>query len=121
MGAKRVKVCQDLNFLAVFYSVQIQSIFRILKCLKEIIKPYVKKQRELLKCSVDQKALVIMDVFTGQMTTAVLDAFKEADICIVNVPANMTKYYQPLDLTVNGYAKRYLKRKFIQWYSGQVF
>ena len=64
-----------------------------LKCLKEIIKPYVKKQRELLKCSVDQKALVIMDVFTGQMTTAVLDAFKEADICIVNVPANMTKYY----------------------------
>ena len=91
-----------------------------LKCLKEIIKPYVKKQRELLKCSVDQKALVIMDVFTGQMTTAVLDAFKEADICIVNVPANMTKYYQPLDLTVNGYAKRYLKRKFIEWYSGQV-
>ena len=87
-----------------------------LKCLKEIIKPYVKKQRELLKCSVDQKALVIMDVFTGQMTTAVLDAFKEADICIVN----MTKYYQPLDLTVNGYAKRYLKRKFIEWYSGQV-
>ena len=45
------------------------------------------------------------------MTIAVLDAFKEADICIVNVPANMTKYYQPLDLTVNGYAKRYLKRK----------
>ena len=65
-----------------------------LKCLKEIIKPYAKKQRELLKCSVDQKALVIMDVFTGQTTTAVLDAFKEADICIVNVPANMTKYYQ---------------------------
>ena len=87
-----------------------------LKCLKEIIKPYVK----LLKCSVDQKALVIMDVFTGQMTTAVLDAFKEVDICIVNVPASMTKYYQPLALTVNGYAKRYLKRKFIEWCSGQV-
>ena len=54
------------------------------------------------------------------MTTAVLDAFKEAGICIVNVPANMTKYYQPLELTVNDYAKRYLKRKFIEWYSGQV-
>ena len=51
-----------------------------LKCLKEVIKPYLKKQRELLKSSVDQKALVIMDVLTGQMTTAVLDAFKEADI-----------------------------------------
>ena len=54
------------------------------------------------------------------MTAAVLDAFKEADICIVNVPANLTKYYQPLDLTVIGYPKRYLKRKFIEWYSGQV-
>ena len=43
-----------------------------------------------------------------------------ANICIVNVPANMTKFYQPLDLKVNGYAKRFLKRKFNEWYSGQV-
>ena len=56
-----------------------------------------------------------MDVFTCKMTTVVVDAFKEADIFIVNVPANMTRYYQPLDLTVNGYAKRFLKRKFIEW------
>ena len=86
----------------------------------KVIKPCVEKQRELLKCSVVQKALVIMDVFTGQMTPAVLDAFKEENICIVNVPANMTKFYQPLDLTVNGYAKRFLKRKFNEWYSAQV-
>ena len=32
----------------------------------------------------------------------------------------MTKFYQPLDLTVNDYAKRFLKRKFNEWYSGQV-
>ena len=91
-----------------------------LKFLKEVINPYVKHQRQLLKLSTNQKALVIMDVFTGQMTTAVLEAFKEANVCIVNVPANMTKFYQPLDLTVNGYAKRFLKRKFNEWYSGQV-
>ena len=91
-----------------------------LKFLKEVIKPYVKKQRQLLKRSTDQKALVIMDVFTGQTTTVVLEAFKEADICIVNVPANMTKFYKPLHLTVNGYAKRFIKRKFNEWYSGQV-
>ena len=46
-----------------------------------------------------------MDIFSVQMTAAVVDAFKEANICIVNVPANMTKFYQPLDLTVNGYCK----------------
>ena len=32
----------------------------------------------------------------------------------------MTKYYQPLDLTVNREAKRFLKRKFVDWYSYQV-
>ena len=32
----------------------------------------------------------------------------------------MTKYYQPLDLTVNGYSKRFLKNKFNEWYSFQV-
>ena len=32
----------------------------------------------------------------------------------------MTKYYQPLDLTVNGYSKRFLKNKLNEWYSFQV-
>ena len=45
------------------------------KVLKEIITPSVVKQRELLKCQIDQKALVIMDVFTGQMTAEVLNAY----------------------------------------------
>ena len=87
------------------------------KFLKEIITLYVVKQKELLKCQVDQKALVIMDVFTGQMTEEVLNAYEEANILIINVPANMAKYYQPLDLTANGYAKRFLKSKFTEWYS----
>ena len=79
----------------------ISNTDELLEFLKDIIKPYIIKQRQILKCSVDQKALIIMDVFTGQITTAVLDAFKEANICIVNVPANMAKFYQPLDLMVN--------------------
>ena len=36
-----------------------------LKFLKEFIKLYLIKQRQILKCSVDQKALVIIDAFTG--------------------------------------------------------
>ena len=91
-----------------------------IKFLKEIITLYVVEQRKLLKCQVDQKALVIMDVFTGQMTAEVLNAYEEANILIINFPANMTKYYQPLDLTVNWYAKRFLKSKFSEWYSSQV-
>ena len=41
-----------------------------LKYLKEVIVPYVTNQRNLLNLPNDQKALVIMDVFTGQMTSA---------------------------------------------------
>ena len=50
----------------------------------------------------------------------VLEAYEQANICIVNVPPNITKYYQPFDLTVNGYAKRYMKSRFHGWYSSQV-
>ena len=61
-----------------------------------------------------------MDVFTGQMTTAVLGSYKENNVLFVNVPANMTNYYQPLNLTVNSYAKWHMKNKFNSWYSKRV-
>ena len=32
----------------------------------------------------------------------------------------MTKFYQPLDLTVNAYAKYFMARKFSDWYTQQV-
>ena len=35
------------------------------KFLKEVIKPYVIKRRQILKCSADQKAPIIMGVFNG--------------------------------------------------------
>ena len=42
------------------------------------------------------------------------------DIIAVYVPANMTKYFQPLDLTINGVAKTFLKDKFDNWYDREV-
>ena len=33
-------------------------------------------------------------------------------ICLANIPPNITKYCQPLDLTANEHAKCYLKNKF---------
>ena len=32
----------------------------------------------------------------------------------------MTHLYQPLDLTVNGYAKGFMKRHFTEWYAKQI-
>ena len=42
------------------------------------------------------------------------------NICVVNVSVNMIKLYQPLDLTVNGHAKRFFTSKFSVWYAEQI-
>ena len=39
---------------------------------------------------------------------------------VVLVPANMTNFLQPLDLTVNGYVKKFMCGKFNAWYSLQI-
>ena len=73
-----------------------------------------------LKLPKEQKALMVMDIFTGQMTEDVVNQYQDNNILIVNVSRNMTKYYQPLDLTVNGYCKKFLKSSFTQWYLAEV-
>ena len=72
-----------------------------IKLLNEIIVPYVKKERESKGLGEQQKALVIMNVFTWQMTSAIKEVLEENCILVTNVPANMTCFYQPSDLTVN--------------------
>ena len=39
---------------------------------------------------------------------------------VVLVPANITNFLQPLDLTVNGYVKKFMRGKFNAWYSLQI-
>ena len=68
----------------------------------------------------DQYSLVITDVFTGQKTSEVLHLLNANKILVTNVPPNVTKYYQPLDLTVNGYAKKFMSWKFSGWYTQQI-
>ena len=36
------------------------------------------------------------------------------------VAANMAHFFQPLDLTVNGSAKNFMKKKFVTWYVNEV-
>ena len=84
------------------------------KFIEEILQPYIKKVIERENLPVDQRSLVIMDLFKGQVTPMVLNVYKESNIVIVLVPANMTNFLQPLDLTVNGYVKKFM------WYSLQT-
>ena len=58
------------------------------KFIEEILKPYIKQVIERDNLPIDQTALVIMDVFKGQVTPMVLDLYKESNIVVVIVPAN---------------------------------
>ena len=69
-----------------------------------------------MKVPDQQKALVIMDIFTGKMK----EALEENHILVTNVPPNMTRLYQPVDLMMNGSAKRFIAKKFNSWYSQQM-
>ena len=60
-----------------------------------------------------------MDVFNGQMTAEVNELLEKNDIELEKVPTNMSKYYQPIDLTMNGFSKQTLKASFAEWYSQQ--
>ena len=72
-----------------------------LKLIDEIVLPYVTEaQQKLVKPN--QKALVIFDVFKGQIRGEVLRQSKDSSIEVVFVPTNMTGLLQPLHLTVNG-------------------
>ena len=91
-----------------------------LKIIDEIIVPYLTKKKNELHLPQDHPSLLIMDVFRAQMTEEVLEKLKCNNIFLARVPANMTHIFQPLDLTVNGHFKQYMKEKFSTWYSEQI-
>ena len=63
-----------------------------------------------------QKTLVIMDIFTGKMK----EALEENHILVNNVPPNMIRLCQPVDLMMNGSAKRFIAKNFNSWYLQQM-
>ena len=54
------------------------------------------------------------------MTNKVQDKLKSLNLELIAVPANMTHFFQPLDLTVNASAKKFIRTKFTKYYSNAV-
>ena len=90
------------------------------KFIEEILQSCNKKVVERENLAADQKSFVIMNVFKGLVTPMVLNLHKGSKIVVVLVPTNMTNFLQPLDLTVNGYVKKFMQGKFNAWYSLQI-
>ena len=85
-----------------------------IKIINEIVIPYVKTEREHLENG-SLPALIVLDVFRGQMTSKVTKLLLKNNIFIVTLSNNMTHLFQLLDLTVNGHCIAFLKRKFAQF------
>ena len=90
-----------------------------LKFLKEVILPYVKTEVERLELET-QPALLIYDVFRGQTTDKFLNVLKDNNILSTKIPPNMTHVFQPLDLTVNKFAKDFMKGMVSKWFLKQI-
>ena len=88
------------------YSNTLESI----KIINEVIIPYVIAQREILR-NPNQGALLICNVFRGQIIDEVTLHLLQGNIYFVTVPNNMTHLFQPLDLTVNGHCKTFMKNR----------
>ena len=88
--------------------------------LEEVIFPYLRSKREELSLDDDQKALLVFDAFKAQITPSVQDLLDQNHSVFVLVPANLTHHFQPLDLMINSMAKRFLNKKFSDWYSDQI-
>ena len=66
-----------------------------------------------------QKALILMDNFSGQTTPSLLEQLEEEGIVVAMVPAGTTDRLQPLDMSTNK-ADKVLREKFCQWYAQEV-
>ena len=60
------------------------------------------------------------DAFRGQTTDHEAQILDSLNIKVVKVPANMTHFLQPLDLTVNGSAENFMRKKFVTWYAEKI-
>ena len=92
----------------------------MLQYLDAIILPYIRSMRKLINQE-DAAGLVIMDNFRGQVTESIAHVLEENNVFTSLLPPNTTDQLQPLDISVNKPAKAFLKQRFQQWYSDQIF
>ena len=102
MEGKQIKAYLNLNFPLDFPSLSANpkpysNTSESMKLVKEVTIPYIEKERISLKLPKTIPALLIMDVFRGQMTEDILTILKGNNILLVRVPANMTYIFQLLD------------------------
>ena len=64
--------------------------------------------------------LLIYDIFKAQTEDKYLEHLDEKNIAHIQVPTNLTFTFQPLELKVNVFRKKFLKLWLIEWYTKEL-
>ena len=92
-----------------------------MKVLQDIVVPYVVRERESLKLAEDHPALLIMDVFKGQMTENVFKFLCDKHIIRRTVPANLTYLFNlQMSKEAKWVCKAANEKKFTDWKANQL-
>ena len=79
---------------------------------KKVIFPYLQARKKKLGYPEEQYSLIIMDTFKGQDNEAMKSLCNTNNCELAIVPHNLTNKFQPLELTINQKAKKYVSSKF---------
>ena len=93
------------------------------KCVslfKKIIFPYLKSKKEELGYPKEQYSLIIMDTFKGQDNADIKELCLKNGCELVIVPHNLTNKFQPLDISINQKAKKFVSHQYNKWYADRV-
>ena len=88
--------------------------------LDKIIVPYVNRVRDELELPLRQKALIILDFFSAQLSEPFRNRMKELGLAYVYVPPNCTSELQPMDLSVQKIIKDKMRDNFESYYAETV-
>ena len=91
-----------------------KSLVYLEKCedlFKVIIFPYLSAKKKELGYPEDQRSLIIMDTFKGQDNEEMKRLCVKNNSVLVIVPHNLTNKFQPLVISINQSAKKFISNK----------
>ena len=87
---------------------------------EKVIFPFFQKTKEEYNYPKEQMSLVIMDTFKGQGNNVLKELCEKNFYKVVIVPHNLTKKFQPLDISVNKAVKSFISEKYNTWMAKEV-
>ena len=87
---------------------------------EKIIFPYLKAKKEELGYPMEQYSLIVRDTFKSQDNAEIKALCLENNCQLVIVPHNLTNKFQPLNISINQKAEKFISHKFNTWYADRV-